>query len=177
MQISYNRTFNQFIDTYLAVYYSGSLRLLRRVLGGPFLIFIALVWIRFSRNIDGNFLRGFFASLGVLILLYGIYYFLMPLINILLVWLRQDEILGEAGAEITLTLVSEEEKIMVTEPAGSFEISFDDILYIQHRSDSAWIMTQRDQIIYIPRQNLNSGDHDKFINTIEKLLDDKEQKH
>jgi hypothetical protein len=41
---------------------------------------------------------------------------------------------------------------------------------VQHRSVSTWILTPADILIYIPRQGLKSGDHDKFVAALEKKL-------
>lgn len=178
MRIEYRRTFSQFVDNYLATYYAAGVQTLRRMAGGPFLIFVGVIVINFA--IQGEMItlfRVLLWGIGLAISIYGLAYGLRPMINIFLVWLRKDKFLGEEGALVTLEIQSEEELIIVGDPDGEFEIHFDAISTIQHRADSAWILTTTDNMISIPREGLLTGNLDEFISTIERILDEKEQQH
>ena len=50
MQIKYRRTFSQFIDNYLASYYSAGVQTFRRIVGGPLTIAVGVSLINFGRR-------------------------------------------------------------------------------------------------------------------------------
>ncbi len=177
MRLSYRRSFSQFIDTYIFTYYSAGIGVIARLLGGPLLVVFGIVLIGFTRRIQSPFYVTLFWILGVPSILFGLFYFLRPFINLALVWLRREDFLGPEGALVTFELQPEANQLQVSEPTGDFSLSLDHILYIQHRADSAWIITDQDQFLLLPRQNLVEGDQDLFIAAIENILDAREQKH
>lgn len=176
MRIEYRRTFSQFVDNYLSKYYSTGTNTFYHLAGGPSLILVGILTVNYTRGISIPFFRGLFWLAGFSAAAYGILYTLLPLINIFLVWLRREDFLGPEGALISLELDTEDQIIKITDPEGNMELAFTEILRIQHRSDSAWIVTKSDQVISIPRENLLSGDHDAFISALEKILEENEQK-
>lgn len=165
------------MDTYIFTYYSAGIGVVARLIGGPLMIVGGIVIISFTRNLQSGFFSVLLWLIGLPGILFGLYYFLRPFINLALVWLRRDQFLGPEGALVTFELLADQNTLKVSEPAGDFTLSLDNILYIQHRADSAWIITDQDQFLLIPRSNLVEGDQDKFISAIEHILDSREQKH
>jgi hypothetical protein len=94
---------------------------------------------------------------------------LLPGINILLVWLRREKFLGQDDALIGLEL--KENALQVDDPEGPMEIPFENITSIQRGTNSSWIMTKPDNIIYVPREGLVSGEHDAFIDALDAILE------
>ena len=178
MQIKYHRTFSQFVDNYLASYFSAGVQTFRRIAGGPIIIAVGVSLINFGRRPSTLvFFSILLWLIGLPLALYGLAYTLRPVFNIFLVWLRREEFLGQDDAVITLMLDEKKEIFTVHDSEGELTITFEDIQSIQHRSDSAWILTKSDHMISIPRDNLLSANQDEFIETIERILDENEQKH
>jgi len=177
MKISYQRTFSQFIDTYLARYYSGAFETLQRLLGGPFLIVLGIIALGYTRRMAPGL--GFILVwiLGFALVFYGIFYALRPAIQIGLVYLRRRQFLGEEGARVTLTLNAEAQTLHMDSPEGQLEIPLNQIRNIQHRQDSTWIITTQDLLLTVPRQGLLEGEHDPFFATVEAILDENGQKY
>ena len=167
MRIQYRRTFSQFIDTYLSTYYGHNA--FARILGGPALIVIGGVMLVFSgRENYGWFLRAVLILIGGIILVRGLIMMLRPLVNIFLVWLRRDEFLGEDNAKTTIELY--EDRLTVTDADGEIEMPLEKILAVSLRTDGAWIVTDSDNIVYVPRENLLEGDHDEFVEALELAI-------
>lgn len=169
MRIEYKRSFSHFVDNYLVSYYTRVGRTLWRLSGGVIMIIFGafmLIFASFERT--ETWTKFFLNPIGVLVILYGIYDLLRPLINIGLVWLRREEFLGEDGAHITLELHTE--GIRLIEGDGHVDIPFDQIDSIQRRANSAWIVAKPDNLIYVPGEDLISGDHDAFIEAVEERL-------
>jgi hypothetical protein len=177
MKLSYKRTFSQFVENYIASYYSAGIRIFQRLAGGPILIFFGILILTSTHRIQIGFFRVLAWLIGFVIVLYGTFYFLRPAIQLFLVWLRRDQFLGEEGEEIILELDSDQQLITINDPEGQSQLPLTDIRSIQHRADSTWILTTQDQMIYVPRKDLTSGDHDSFIQTITDILDKNEQKY
>lgn len=177
MKLSYRRTFSQFIDTYIFTYYSAGIGVLARLIGGPLMVVFGIVLIGFTRRIQSHVFSLLLWLIGLPAILFGLYYFLRPFINLALVWLRREEFLGAEGALVTFELVADQNLLHVSEPTGDFSLGLEHILYIQHRADSAWIITDQDQFLLLPRHNLVEGDQDEFISAVEQILDAREQKH
>ena len=177
MKISYRYTFSQFTDNFIAQYYSGGIRVFTRLLGGPGLIFIGILIIGYTRQVEVG--TGYYVlwGIGLLIALVGIIYFIRPGLQLLFVRSRKDEFLGSNGEAVELTLDPEAQIILIKGPEGESELPLTEILYIQHRAESTWIITNRDHTIPIPRKELTFGDHDVFISAIQEILDVNEQKH
>jgi len=178
MEIAYRRRFSQFVDNYLASYYSAGVQTFQRIAGGPLLVFFGSLAIIFARQDGpGVALRVVLWLLALVLIGYGAAWMLRPFVNIGLVWLRRAEFLGPEGALVRLRLNTEADRIEVQEPDGDFAVPLKDILAIQHRAESAWIVTRSDHMLFVPRRHLVSGDQDAFIAAIERILDEKEQKH
>lgn len=178
MRIEYRRTFQQFTDNYIASYYSAGVRPFTRLLGGPALIFLGIAAvILLRRPTTPLFIEILIWFAGGLLALYGLSYTLRPVINIGLVWLRRDEFLSEKNIPIAIELDSENETLLVYDPEGQLKIPLTGIRSIQHRSESTWILTHSDHLIFIPRHDLLAGDHDAFIAALEAILDANEQKY
>ncbi|KAA3648325.1 MAG: hypothetical protein DWQ07_04850 [Chloroflexi bacterium] len=175
MRIQYRRTFSQFIDTYLSTYYGQNA--LVRILGGPTLIVAGGIMLVFSgREEYGWLLRGALILVGGIILVRGLMIMLRPLLNVFLVWLRRDEFLGEENAKTTIEL--HEDRVTVSDADGDIEMPLENILTVSHRTDGAWIVTNSDNIIYVPREDLLEGDHDKFVEALEiAITPDEEEEH
>jgi hypothetical protein len=98
---------------------------------------------------------------------------LRPWFEIFLVWLRRDEFLGEEGAHITVELF--DDKLRVSEDKDTFDVPLENVLHVQRRAASTWIVTQPDNLLFIPNENLLSGDHDAFVDALEELLAEDEE--
>lgn len=169
MKVSYRPTFDQFADNYLSTHYSGGVRLLQRTAGGPALIVsgaLAMVWV--SGHIDFWLLRYPLLLLGLLVALYGLSYTLRPLFNLLLVWLRRSELFENENAITTLELKGG--FLLVTQGKDQVKLPLKQILTVQHRSTSTWILTASDNLVYLPREGLVTGKHDAFIKALEEKL-------
>ena len=169
MKVSYRPTFDQFADNYLSTYYSGGVRVLQRTAGGPALIVIgamAMVWA--SGQVSFWLLRYPSLIFGLLVALYGLSYTLRPLFNLLLVWLRRKELF--AGKAAITTLEIKGKFLHVNQGKDQVKLPLDQILTVQHRSTSTWILTASDNLVYLPREGLLSGQHDKFVQALEEKM-------
>lgn len=174
MHIQYRRTFSQFVDSYLTSYYTLGGQTLQRLLGGPALILGGVLFILLAATKAWNLGIRLIADVaGGLAILYGLGLALRPLGEILLVWLRRDEFLGEEGAIVTIEFA--DDQIRLDDPDGSFTFPLARITSIQHRTDSTWIMVAPDHLIYLPREELLSGNHDEFLAALEGRLRENEE--
>ncbi len=169
MKLSYQPTYDQFADNYLSTYYSGGVRTLQRAAGGPFLIVIgALLAIWASRNISFWLLSWPVIIGGLYVAFRGLSLTLRPLFNLLLVWLRRHE--QFESPEATTTLELRGDALMVEQNKDKIKVPLEEILSVLHRSTNTWIVTKSDNLIYIPRTGLISGDHDEFVQALETKL-------
>ena len=169
MKISYRPTFDQFADNYLSTYYSGGVRTLQRAAGGPAMIMVgAIAIIRIGERVESGWLRVLLIIVGIATLLYGLSYTLRPIFNVFLVWLRRKELFESKRALTTLELKGG--FLHVDQSGERIKLPLSQIQSVQHRSVSTWILTFGDILIYIPRERLKSGDHDKFVAALEKKL-------
>lgn len=174
MRIEYRRTFAQFRDTYLGTYFGTAGQTVWRILGGP--IWIMTGVLLFNRaGFPGTWLIFKIISypLSVFIALYGASYIARPAINLLLVWLRREEFLGEEGALIALEL--HEDFLRVFEGDNSFDIPLEEIASVQQRADSAWIITQTENLVYVPGKDATSGDPDAFLAALDEAIAEEDE--
>lgn len=169
MKVSYRPTYDQFTENYLATHYSGGVRTLQRIIGGPALIVAgALVIIITNDRVAFWLFRYPLFLIGLIIALYGVGYTLGPLFNLFLVWLRRTQLFDNLESETTLELKGKQ--LLVTQNKETIKVPLTQVQSVQHRSTSTWILTESDNLIYIPRQGLLSGDHDKFVQKLEEIL-------
>lgn len=169
MKISYRPTFDQFADNYLSTYYSGGVRVLQRAAGGPLLIMLgalSMVWV--SERVGFWLLRFPLLLGGIAIALYGLAFTLRPFFNLFLVWLRRKELFEGRSALTTIELKGE--VLYVQQGSEDLKLPLSQIRSVQHRSTNTWILTQSDNLIYVPREGLTSGEHDKFVEALEEKL-------
>jgi hypothetical protein len=178
MEIVYKQSFAQFVDSYLATYYSSGIKTFSRTAGGPLQVFIAILLIINARNPNTwRFFQIVFWLLSAYLLLKGVLQTIQPAIDVFLVWLRKDTIIEE-NLPIHLKLDVEKEHIAVTNgDKDPLNFLLADIKSIQHRKTSAWILSTTDFLLYIPRTGLISGNHDAFIQAVEAVLIKNEQKY
>ena len=168
MRLSFQRTFIQFSENYLATHYSGGIRSLSRFVGGPFLIVVgAIFMINSNRQIDSSLLRGIITIFSVSLILYGLWITLRPLINLSLVWLRRDILFSTENAYVELEIIGD--ILKVKEGDETIELPIEKIMSIQLRSESSWILTEGDYLISIPREGIDKGDHEEFITALEEI--------
>jgi hypothetical protein len=169
MKVSFHPTFDQFADNYLSTYYSGGVQTLQRAIGGPVVIVVGAI-IMVLANASISFLPARYALylLGIAAVIFGLRYTVGPLFNLFLVWVRRDELYGKGGKLTTLEL--KDSNLLVTQGDETVEFPLGKILSVQHRSTNTWVLTQGDNLIYIPREGLASGDHDKFVQELENKL-------
>jgi hypothetical protein len=173
MRIAYRPTFAQFADNYLATHYSGGVQTLRRLAGGPVLVILGVIAIVLaSAHIAVIWLRLPIFLVATILILAGLRYTLLPLFNLFLVWLRRDEVLGGEGAIVVIEL--KRENLLISERGRVARLPLESIRSIQHRTESTWILTDADHLVSLPRQDLISGDHDAFIEALEKALEAEE---
>ena len=169
MRIAFQRTFNQFSEDYLATHYSGGVNTMSRLVGGPVIIFAgALIIIWANESVPSNVLRAIIYILAALLMLYGVFRTIQPLINVFLVWLRRDLIFSPENAAVSMQLVGE--TLAITEGAEELDLPLEQIKSSQHRTESTWILTQGDHLIAIPREGIVEGDHDEFVAALEELF-------
>ena len=174
MRVEYRRTFSQFVDNYLSGYYSQSGKQLVRLLGGPFQIFLGAILLILGRNPETlAFLRVLLYLAGAYLIVRGAALMLRPWFEIFLVWLRRDEFLGAEGTLITIELF--DDKLRVSEDKDTFDVPLENVLHVQRRAASTWIVTQPDNLLFIPNDSLLSGDHDAFVDALEELLAEDEE--
>lgn len=169
MRIAYRPTFSQFVDSYLATHFSGGVQTARRLAGGPLILLLgALTMVAANAWLSTSWLRLALTLLGGLFALYGLLLTLLPIINIFLVWLRRDQVLG--GEEALTVLKLTRDQLLVTENGEQVELPLRRIKSIQHRSQGTWILTEGDFLISIPRHGLLEGEHDAFVYALEQAM-------
>jgi transcriptional antiterminator Rof (Rho-off) len=174
MKISYKPTFDQFADNYLSTYYSGGVRTLQRAAGGPTIIVLgALAFILIGERVADIWLRIPLNLIAIATVLYGLSYTIRPLFNVFLVWLRRNDLFESKKALTTLELKGN--YLHVDQSGEKLKLPLDQIVTVQHRSVSTWILTKGDVLIYIPRQGLKTGSHDKFVAALDKALAPEEE--
>ena len=174
MKVSYRPTYDQFADNYLSTYYSGGVRVLQRAAGGPALTILGalgMVWV--NGQVSFWLLRYPLLLLSLLAALYGLSYTLRPLFNLLLVWLRRKELFEGAAAITTLELKGD--ILHVNQGKEQVKLPLDQILTVQHRSAGTWILTASDNLVYLPREGLLSGQHDTFVKALEEKMAPKDE--
>jgi len=169
MKISYRPTFDQFADNYLSTYYSGGVRTLQRAAGGPAMIVLgAIAIILIGDRVQSGWLQVLLTFVALATVLYGLSYTVRPLFNVFLVWLRRKQLFEGKKAITSIELKGE--LLAVDQSGEKVKLPLAQIQSVQHRSVSTWILTHSDILIYIPREGLLTGDHDKFIAALEKKL-------
>lgn len=172
MKVSYYPSFDHFVDNYLATYYAGGVSILKRTVGGPFVILAGALLIVFVNDrIASGWLRVPLVLAGLSIALYGLSYTLGPLFNIFLVWLRRSDLYGRKNLT---TLELKGNNLEVTQGKEHFKLPLKQIQSVQQRRSSTWILTHSDNLIYFPRE-LATGNYDKFLQTLEEKLGPKEE--
>lgn len=174
MKLSYRPSYDQFADNYLSTYYSGGVRVLQRAAGGPALIMGGALGIVFvSQQIDFWLLRYPLFLVGIGVMFYGLSYTLRPLFNLFLVWLRRKQVFEHANSLSVMELKAG--SLHVEQNGEKLKIPLSQIQSVQHRQTNTWILTHSDELIYIPREGLLSGDHDKFVEALEAKLAPEEE--
>lgn len=174
MRVSYRPNYSQFVENYLATYYSSGVGTFRRLAGGPAAILAgALLLILATSRISPGFFRIVLVIIGTLIILAGIYYALQPLINIFLVRLRREQLFGDETGPTIIELKGKH--LHITENQEKLKLPIIQIKSIQHRAESTWILTEGDYLVFVPRSGLIDGDHDSFINSLETILEPDEE--
>lgn len=174
MKLSYRPTFEQFSDNYLATYYSGGVSTLRRIAGGPVFMLAGVLLIVFVFDrVDSWLLRAPTVLIGLAIFFYGLSYAAGPLFNVFLVSLRKEQLFGNEKSLTTLELLADD--LHVDENGEQVKLPLSKIKSVQHRKESTWILTHGDTLIYIPREGLISGEHDKFVQALEEKIAPKEE--
>lgn len=169
MRIAYRPTFSQFVDSYLATHFSSGVKTARRLAGGPIVLLLgALVMIAANAWIAATLSRLMITIIGLLVALYGLFLTLLPVINIFLVWLRRDQLLG--GQDALTVLELRKTQLVITENGETVELPLQRIKSVQHRNQGTWILTEGDFLISIPRKDLHEGDHDAFVYALEQAM-------
>jgi hypothetical protein len=168
MKITYKPTFEQFSDNYLATHYSAGVRTMQRLGGGPLIMLAGSLIVVFANDrVALALLRWPLILLGVAVFIYGLSYALGPLFNVFLVWLRRGQIFS-AKAVNSLELKGND--LYIEQNGESVKMPVKQIQSVQHRADSSWLLTYSDNLIFIPREGLLSGDHDKFVHALEEKI-------
>lgn len=174
MRIEFRRTFSQFADYYLASYFGAAGKTFIHLLGGPALIATGIFLRIYARSADiWDVLLFVINLIAVIIILYGVFYIFRPVINLFFVWLRREQFLGPADAVMSLELL--DDNLRVHEGADPFELPLDQILAVQRRANSAWIITKTDNLIYFPLEDLLSGDADTFLDALDAAIAPEEE--
>lgn len=174
MRVSYRPNYSQFVENYLATHYSGGVGTLRRLAGGPTAILAgALLIISALSRLSTGFFRGLLVIAGSTLILAGLFYALRPLINILLVRLRREELFGDEIKPTIIELL--DNQLHITENQEELVLPINQIKSIQHRAESTWILTHGDYLLFVPRSGLIEGDHDSFVSALEDLLEPNEE--
>jgi hypothetical protein len=169
MKISFQRTFAQFSENYLATHYGGGISSLSRLAGGPMLIVSGvLISVLANANLQSTFFRTLFVIIAILLIAFGFVRTLLPLFNLFLVWLRRDSLFSKEKGFVEMELTKE--FLNVSEGPEKIKLKFDQIKSIQHLTESTWILTEGDYLISIPRDGLTSGNHEKFVAALEEIL-------
>jgi hypothetical protein len=174
MRIAYRRTFALFLDNYLATYFGTPGQTFLRLLGGPLLIVLAVLLGIYTRSSNAwNWVKLLLNLAALGIMLYGLGYMLRPAINLLLVWLRREQVLGTGEAALSLTLAGD--RLQVDDGRDPFDVPFEQILAVQRRARSAWIITKTDNLLYFPFDGLLEGDAEAFLDVLESALAPEEE--
>ncbi len=169
MRISFQRTFAQFTENYLATHYSGGISSLGRFAGGPIIIVSgAIIMVLANANFQPGFFRFFSITVATVFIGYGFLRTIQPVFNLFLVWLRRESLFSKENAFVVMEI--SDNFLKVTEGIEEVELQFDQIKSVQHRTESTWILTEGDYLISIPRTGITSGDHEKFVAALEEIL-------
>jgi hypothetical protein len=169
MRIAYRSTFAQFVENYLLTYYVAGGNSIRRLIGGPALITLGSILLIVGTAPErGGFFKFVLIVLGGAAIMYGAFDLARPLLSIFLVWLRREQFLGKEGDVVALELL--DEGLGIEQGEEHFEVSYDQITAVQRREDSSWILTEPDNMLYVPREGLLEGDHDSFFDALEARL-------
>lgn len=176
MKISYQPTFHQFADNYLATYYSGGVQTVRRAAGGPLVMFLGslIIVVVFDRT-GSWWLRLPAVLLGLYVFWRGLAYTLGPLFNVFLVYLRREQLFGAGAPPTSMSLRGS--NLHIEQGGEKVRMPVSHIQSIQYRAESTWLLTHSDQMLYIPREGLDAGDHDAFVARIQKILTPEEGAH
>lgn len=128
----------------------------------------AIAIILIGERLQGAWLRVPLMLVALATVLYGLSYTLRPLFNVFLVWLRRGQLFEGKKALTTLELKGD--FLHVNQSGERVRLPLGQIQSVQHRSVNTWILTQADVLIYVPRQGILSGDHDKFVAALNKKL-------
>ena len=170
MKVEYKRTFAQFADNYITSYYSSGIQPIFRLLGGPILILIGVRVFGFLSSEPNPFLVILIWIAGIFLMLFGGGLALQPFLQLFVIWIRREEHIGKDGEIVTIEFHPESGALTISESEGKLELHINDLKSIQYRADSTWLLTQSDNMIFIPRSGLTSGDHDLLIETIESMI-------
>ncbi|HRN50196.1 MAG TPA: hypothetical protein PLC52_04705 [Anaerolineales bacterium] len=169
MKISYFPTFEQFADNYLATYYGGGVQTLRRAASGPLIMLLGslIIVVIFDRS-NSLWLRLPAVVVGLYVFWRGLATTLGPLFNVFLVYLRREQLFGPQAPATTMSLRGK--TLSISQGGEKVSIPVDHIQSVQYRAESTWLLTHSDQMLYIPREGLESGNHDAFVARLEKAL-------
>lgn len=168
MRIEFQRTYSQFVDHYLATYFGAVGKTIFHLIGGPALIVIGAFLLIYTRSANIWSVLLFIINLiAIAIILYGVYYILRPALNLFLVWLRREQLFGD---DSIMALELLDENLRVHEGADPFDLPLDQIIAVQRRAASAWIITKSDNLIYFPFEDLLSGDAEAFLNDLDAAI-------
>ncbi len=169
MKIKFHRTYAEFSENYLATHYSGGINSFGRLLGGPLIMVLsAVIFAGLNSRIENAFARGLLLLLTVAAVVYGFLKSIAPLFNLFLVWLRRETVFSAQQSEVEMELKGE--TLFIYEGQENFELALADILTIQHRTQSTWLLTKNDVLISIPRDGILAGHQDAFIEAIEAVV-------
>lgn len=167
MRIAFQPSLSDLIESYLTTHYSGGVQTMRRLAGGPVILLLgALTIIAVNAWVISSFLRVVLIIVGLLFALYGLVLTLTPVLNMFLLWLRRDELLGDQPTILEL----KDHHILLIQGDETLELPLKQIKSIQHRSHGTWLLTASDHLISIPRAGLLEGDHDAFVNAVEVAM-------
>jgi len=169
MRISYRRTFALFVDNYLATYFGTPGQTFLRILGGPLLIVLAALLAIYTRSAGAaGWVKLLLNLAAVAMFLYGLVYMLRPGLNLLLVWLRREQVLGPEDAPVSISLAADH--LQVDDGREPFDVPLEQVLAVQRRARSAWIITKTDNLLYFPFEDLLEGDPDAFLEALEAAI-------
>ncbi len=160
-------TLSDLIESYLTTHYSGGVQTMRRLAGGPVILLLgALTIIAVNAWVVAYFLRALLILVGGLFALYGLWLTLTPVLNMFLLWLRRDELLGDQPTILEI----KDDRLLLIQGDESLELPLAQIKSLQHRAHGTWLLTESDHLISIPRDGLLEGDHDAFVNALEVAM-------
>ena len=160
-------TLSDLIESYLTTHYSGGVQTMRRLAGGPVILLLgALTIIAVNAWVVAYFLRVLLILVGGLFALSALCLTLPPVINMFLLWLRRDDLLGDQPTVLEL----KDDHIRLIQADETLELPLKQVKSIQHRANGTWLLTESDHLISIPRDGLLEGDHDAFVNALEVAM-------